>query len=63
MPIREKVFETKTNQNYKRYFLVVIGGSQGSEIFDKTIADAIIKLPNEVLENITLFQQVRKEKS
>lgn len=63
MPIREKVFETKRRRTRitKDIFLVVIGGSQGSEIFDKTIADAIIKLPNEVLENITLFQQVRKE--
>jgi UDP-N-acetylglucosamine:LPS N-acetylglucosamine transferase len=39
----------------------VIGGSQGSTIFDTTIASAVTGLPRDLQEKITLFQQVREE--
>ncbi len=62
-PIRQVIFDSKRRRTKitAEIFIVVIGGSQGSTIFDTTIANAVTGLPRDLQEKITLFQQVREE--
>jgi UDP-N-acetylglucosamine--N-acetylmuramyl-(pentapeptide) pyrophosphoryl-undecaprenol N-acetylglucosamine transferase len=60
-PIRQEVFEVKRRRSRitKEIQILVIGGSQGSSIFDEVIPNAITNLPTEIQENITIYQQAR----
>jgi UDP-N-acetylglucosamine--N-acetylmuramyl-(pentapeptide) pyrophosphoryl-undecaprenol N-acetylglucosamine transferase len=60
-PIKSSVFEVKRRRTRitKEIQILIIGGSQGAELFDAIIAEAIAELPNEIQKNITIFQQVR----
>lgn len=41
--------------------ILVIGGSQGSNIFNDVVPEAILKLPPEIKSRINIVQQVRKD--
>ena len=41
--------------------VLIIGGSQGARIFDQIIPGAISGLPSELLQRLSINQQVREE--
>ena len=58
-PVRDefdKTFPTSNNFNF-----LILGGSQGASIFSKIIPLAFQKLDASLFNNITVYQQVRKE--
>lgn len=62
-PIRAVIFDSKRRRTRitNEIYIVVIGGSQGAKIMDQVVAQAITSLPDELQENITIWQQVRDE--
>jgi UDP-N-acetylglucosamine--N-acetylmuramyl-(pentapeptide) pyrophosphoryl-undecaprenol N-acetylglucosamine transferase len=60
-PIRKEVFEVKRRRSRitKDIQILVIGGSQGTSIFDEIVPEAISNLPIEIQENMTIYQQAR----
>lgn len=44
----------------KGLVILILGGSQGAKIFSEILPSAIKKLPEKMLENISVYQQARK---
>ena len=66
MPIREtivklaqKKYSPYTEQN--KFRLLIIGGSQGAQIFGEVIPDAIKMLPTPIQKKLEVFHQCRKD--
>ncbi len=64
-PIRKEIlsslghsYEFSSDQKIN---VLIIGGSQGARIFDQIIPDAISGLPDELLQRLSIHQQVREE--
>lgn len=62
-PIRECIskFASKKRINSDGFNILVIGGSQGSKIVSEAVPKAIVSLPEEVRNKISVWQQVRPE--
>ena len=64
-PLRKEIF-SKLGHTYEfpreeKITVLVIGGSQGARIFDQIIPEAIAGLPNDLLQRLKIYQQVRAE--
>jgi UDP-N-acetylglucosamine--N-acetylmuramyl-(pentapeptide) pyrophosphoryl-undecaprenol N-acetylglucosamine transferase len=63
-PIRKIIAQSKKetkNSNSKKLNILIFGGSQGAKKFTTLIPQAIIKLPQHILENLNIVQQCHHE--
>ena len=66
MPIRNQLLQLHKNQ-YKPlsskglFTLLILGGSQGSNLLSYRLAKVIVKLPKKLKNKLIIFHQVRKE--
>ncbi len=61
-PIRDVVVQAQQKEREKnqKFHILVVGGSQGSEIFSKVIPAAILSLPNNIKNQLQITQQCRE---
>ena len=66
MPIRSQLLELNKNK-YKPlsskglFTLLILGGSQGSDLLSYRLAKVIVKLPKKLKDKLIIFHQVRQE--
>ncbi len=63
-PVREKILYYKNSKkviNTRNITLLVFGGSQGASFLSSIIPNVINELPEEIIKNINIIQQARKE--
>lgn len=64
LPLRQNILQTSftyTHPTQTHFNILIIGGSQGAQIFSTILPQAIQLLPLEIQQKIAIRQQVRKE--
>ena len=65
MPVRKSIVEIRNQPrpsiNEGKFQILILGGSQGAKIFSYILPTAIQKLDKKIQEQLTIYQQCRKE--
>jgi len=63
-PVRKEILKSKNikrNLRKEKFNILIFGGSQGASYFTSLIPKVLDELPDKILNNLKLIQQVRKE--
>lgn len=61
IPVRSEFYQTMLNKNSDKFVILVVGGSQGADVFNNLMFEILAHIDSSRLDQIEIVQQVRAD--